>query len=143
MFGEKLRLETTLSPHRRLSAPLPLISPFLPPSPLSFSFLSTSSLPLLPPFSQSLHSGQESPQKRGWKLGLLDESERVPLCPAASGARPKFSCCCRLQRGGGGRGRVRVCRRAEKKRIVEMRRMMKTCCVWAPLLLLPLTSLVS
>lgn len=49
MFREKLRLETTLSSHRHLSASLPLISLFLPRSPF---FLS--SLPhLLSPFSQA------------------------------------------------------------------------------------------
>lgn len=97
--------------------------------------------------AKSLHSSQESLQKPGWNLRLLDESERVPLCPSASGALSKFSNCCWLPRGGRARGRVcfcEWCRKAEKKRTVEMRHgMMKPSCVWAPLLLLPLTSLVS
>lgn len=108
-------------------------------------------LPLFPPFSQAWSEvstpQQESLQKTGSKLRLLDESERVPLCPFASGALSKFSNCCRLQRGGRGRGRVcfcERCRESEKKRIAEMRGgIMKTSRVWAPLLLLPLTSLVS
>lgn len=108
-------------------------------------------LPLFSPFSQAWSEvstlQQESLQKTGSKLRLLDESERVPLCPSASGALSKFSNCCRLQRGGRGRGRVcfcERCRESEKKRIAEMGGgIMKTSRVWAPLLLLPLTSLVS
>lgn len=36
--------------------------------------------------AKSLHCSQEPLQKTGWNLRLLDEPERVPLCPSASGA---------------------------------------------------------
>lgn len=129
-----------------------LFSLFLPPSPiLPLSSLPHSSLVFFPPFSQAWSEvsplQQESLQKAGSDLRLLDESERLPLCPSASGALSKFGNCRRPQRGGRGRGRVCPCERCRKpgeKRIEERRDgMMKTSRAWAPLLLLPLTSLVS
>lgn len=89
------------------SSPLSLSSPFL--SPRFSLFLSGSEL-------KSLLSGQESLQKAGGNLKLLDESERVPLCPSASGALSKFANCCWPRRGGRGRARVRFCWRCSEER---------------------------
>lgn len=124
-------------------------SPLLSFLPLPF-FLYPPFLPFPPPVSQAWSEvsalQQGSLQETGSELGPLDEPERVPLCPSASGALSKFSNCCRRQGGGGGR-RVCLCERRrepEKERRAEATGgIMGTSRVWAPLLLLPLTSLVS
>lgn len=53
MFREKLRLETTLSSQRHLSASLPLISLFLPPAPFFPLFSLPHSSLFYSPFSQA------------------------------------------------------------------------------------------
>lgn len=96
--------------------------------------------------AKSLHCSQEPLQKTGWNLRLLDEPERVPLCPSASGAlfQVEQLLLATERRTGTRTGtRTSLFLRVAKRRVEMRRRIMKTWCVWAPLLLLPLTSVVS
>lgn len=98
---EKLRLETTLSSHRHLSASLPLISLFLPPSPFflfplylippsSFFFLSGLERSLCTPARNLSRKQVESSGSwmslRG-SLSALQPQEHFPSSATAAGCR--------------------------------------------------------